>query len=36
MSQAEIGLRIVQEAIESGMGDDDLSAVAVFLRRQAG
>ena len=36
MSQAETGLRIVQQAIESGMGDDDLSAVAVFLRRQAG
>lgn len=34
MSQAETSLEIVRRAIESGMGDDDLSAVAVFLREQ--
>jgi 3-hydroxyisobutyrate dehydrogenase-like beta-hydroxyacid dehydrogenase len=32
MSQAETGLEIVKGAIESGMGGDDLSAVAVYLR----
>lgn len=32
MSQAVTGLEIVKQAIDSGMGDDDLSAVAVFLR----
>jgi 3-hydroxyisobutyrate dehydrogenase-like beta-hydroxyacid dehydrogenase len=34
MSQAETGLEIVERAIESGMGADDLSAVAVYLREQ--
>ena len=34
MSQAEAGLEIVKQAIGSGMGGDDLSAVAVFLRGQ--
>jgi 3-hydroxyisobutyrate dehydrogenase-like beta-hydroxyacid dehydrogenase len=34
MSQAEAGLEIVTRAIDSGMGEDDLSAVAVFLRGQ--
>ena len=34
MSQAEAGLEIVKRAIGSGMGGDDLSAVAVFLRGQ--
>lgn len=36
MSQAEAGLSIVNAAVEAGMGDEDLSAVAVFLRRKAG
>jgi 3-hydroxyisobutyrate dehydrogenase-like beta-hydroxyacid dehydrogenase len=35
MEQAETGLGIVKRAVESGMGDRDLSAVAVFLREQA-
>lgn len=35
MRQAETGLEIVRRAIESGMGDADLSAVAVHLREQA-
>ncbi len=34
MDQANTGLDIVSRAIESGMGDMDLSAVAVFLREQ--
>jgi 3-hydroxyisobutyrate dehydrogenase-like beta-hydroxyacid dehydrogenase len=34
MRQAETGLEIVERAIESGMGDADLSAVAVYLREQ--
>lgn len=34
MSQAQVGLEIVTRAIDSGMGEDDLSAVAVFLRGQ--
>jgi len=33
MDQAETGLEIVRRAIESGMGGQDLSAIAVFLRR---
>lgn len=36
MQQAESGLDLVREAIENGMADDDLSAVAVYLRRRAG
>jgi 3-hydroxyisobutyrate dehydrogenase/2-hydroxy-3-oxopropionate reductase len=32
MQQAETGLDIVRRAIESGMGNKDLSAIAVFLR----
>lgn len=32
MDQAHTGLDIVNEAIEAGMGDMDLSAVAVYLR----
>lgn len=35
MDQAETGLEIVRRAIGSGMGDQDMSAVAVFLRQQA-
>lgn len=34
MKQAATGLEIVNAAIASGMGDDDLSAVAVHLREQ--
>lgn len=34
MTQAETGLGIVKRAIDAGMGDDDLSAVAVYLREQ--
>jgi hypothetical protein len=36
MHQAEAGLELVRAAIESGMAKDDLSAIAVYLRRQAG
>ncbi len=32
MAQAETGLDIVTQAIDSGMGDSDLSAIAVYLR----
>lgn len=32
MEQANTGLEIVRKAIESGLGDSDLSAVAVYLR----
>lgn len=35
MRQASTGLEIVNAAIESGMGGDDLSAIAVFLREEA-
>ncbi len=35
MAQAEAGLGLVHRAIASGMGDDDLSAVAQFLRKAA-
>ena len=35
MDQAETGLEIVRRAIENGMGDWDLSALAVFLRGEA-
>lgn len=34
MSQAETGLQLVSRAIAAGLGDADLSAVAVFLREQ--
>ena len=33
MEQAKAGLGIVRGAIESGLGDSDLSALAVYLRR---
>lgn len=33
MRQAETGLAIVNDAIEAGLGDADLSAVAVYLRQ---
>ena len=36
MEQASAGLDIVQRAIASGHGDRDMSAVAVFLRDEAG
>jgi 3-hydroxyisobutyrate dehydrogenase/2-hydroxy-3-oxopropionate reductase len=36
MAQAEKGLDIVRAALEAGMADEDLSAVAVYLRRLAG
>lgn len=32
MAQAQRGLEIVNAALDSGMGDEDLSAVAVYLR----
>jgi 3-hydroxyisobutyrate dehydrogenase/2-hydroxy-3-oxopropionate reductase len=32
MQQAGTGLEIVKKAIASGMGDRDLSAIAVYLR----
>lgn len=32
MRQAETGLEVIRDAISSGMGDRDLSAVAVYLR----
>jgi 3-hydroxyisobutyrate dehydrogenase len=35
MRQAETGLAIVNDAIEAGLGDADLSAVAVYLRRES-
>lgn len=34
-AQAEVGLELVREAIAAGMGEADLSALAVFLRKQA-
>lgn len=34
LAQAETGLEIVKGAIESGMGDRDLSALAVYLREE--
>jgi 3-hydroxyisobutyrate dehydrogenase/2-hydroxy-3-oxopropionate reductase len=34
MRQAETGLAIVNDAIEAGLGDADLSAVAVYLRQE--
>jgi 3-hydroxyisobutyrate dehydrogenase/2-hydroxy-3-oxopropionate reductase len=36
MEQAETGLGIVRKAIAGGMGERDLSAIAVYLREQAG
>lgn len=36
MAQAETGLEIVRRAISAGLGDRDLSAVAVFLRGEKG
>lgn len=36
MDQARTGLEIVQAAIDAGMGDMDLSAVAVYLRGEEG
>ncbi len=36
MAQAEQGLEIVQRAIEAGLGDRDLSALAVFMRGESG
>jgi len=35
LDQAEVGLDIVRRAIGQGLGDADLSAVAVYLRREA-
>ncbi len=32
MRQAEVGLDIVRKAVSAGMGDQDLSAIAVYLR----
>jgi 3-hydroxyisobutyrate dehydrogenase/2-hydroxy-3-oxopropionate reductase len=34
-AQAEVGLALVREAVSAGMGEADLSALAVFLRRRA-
>lgn len=36
MNQAETGLRIVKDAIAAGLGDHDLSAIAVHLRGDDG
>lgn len=36
MDQAEVELEIVRRAIAAGLGDRDLSAIAVFLRGDAG
>jgi 3-hydroxyisobutyrate dehydrogenase/2-hydroxy-3-oxopropionate reductase len=36
MIQAEAGLEVVRSAINNGMGDRDLSAIAVFLRGEGG
>jgi len=36
MDQAQTGLDIVRKAVAEGLGDHDLSAIAVFLRGQAG
>lgn len=36
MDQARTGLEIVRSAIDAGMGDRDLSAVAVYLREEDG
>jgi hypothetical protein len=36
MAQAQTGLNVVNDAIEAGMGDRDLSAVAVYLRNEEG
>lgn len=36
MSQASTGLGVVREAISAGLGEKDMSAVAVFLRGEAG
>jgi 3-hydroxyisobutyrate dehydrogenase/2-hydroxy-3-oxopropionate reductase len=36
MHQAEAGLEVVRAAIASGMAEDDLSAIAVYLRKTAG
>ncbi|MGA8040752.1 MAG: NAD-binding protein, partial [Acidimicrobiia bacterium] len=33
MAQTETTLDVVNDAIAAGMGDDDLSAIAVYLRR---
>ena len=35
LSQAEVGLAIVRRAIDDGLGDADLSAIAVHLREMA-
>ncbi|MGB7859450.1 MAG: NAD(P)-dependent oxidoreductase [Acidimicrobiia bacterium] len=35
MRQARVGLDIVSQAIGAGLGDADLSAIAVYLRRRA-
>lgn len=35
MRQARVGLDIVDQAIEAGLGDADLSAIAVYLRGRA-
>jgi hypothetical protein len=32
MAQAEVGLEIVRRAVAAGMGERDLSAIAVLLR----
>lgn len=34
MRQAELGLEVVREIVAAGMGDRDLSAIAVYLRNQ--
>lgn len=36
LAQARVGLDIVREAIEAGLGDSDMSAIAVYLRDQDG
>lgn len=36
MAQADTGLEIVQKAVDAGLGQADLSAIAVYLRDQEG
>ncbi len=36
MRQANVGLEVVNDAIESGLGDRDLSTIAVYLRGEEG
>jgi 3-hydroxyisobutyrate dehydrogenase-like beta-hydroxyacid dehydrogenase len=35
MSQAETSLEVVRRAVESGLGDSDMSSIAVYLRERS-